>query len=27
MVEELNETLRKQLRDRILPERRIRIAS
>jgi len=27
MVEELNETLRKQLRDRVLPERRIRIAS
>jgi hypothetical protein len=27
MVEELNETLRRQLRDRVLPERRIRIAS
>jgi hypothetical protein len=27
MVEELNETLRKKLRDRVLPERRIRIAS
>jgi hypothetical protein len=27
MVEELNETLRRQLRERGLPERRIRIAS
>jgi hypothetical protein len=27
MVEELNETLRKQLRDRVLKDRRIRIAS
>jgi hypothetical protein len=27
LVEEHTETLRKQLRDRVLPERRIRIAS
>lgn len=27
MAEELNETLRRQLRERVLPERRIRIAS
>ena len=27
LVEDLTETLRKQLRDRVLPDRRIRIAS
>jgi hypothetical protein len=27
MIEELNETLRKQLRERVLADRRIRIAS
>ena len=27
MVEELNENVRRQLRERVLPERRIRIAS